>query len=269
MIKCCECKIDDHVYWERLGNAMADDRVIRALYDFLKARTIKAMYFGKDIPVGEFQKDLKEHNRSETEHFAKWVVLEQDARHARVEFSDTHVASLYAQYKGGGEKAEQNKRGILRKLQLASIPGISKPSQRRVFQDDGDNTVVTKWIRYYNWDLVSLRQRYAIGDHVPTTGVPRVEVVDCRADIAAWEVTHERAGDRACDNDSTSDDGDEFDPDCPPSPSASPQEYEAWHACNAELYPGPDHCQLKGVSWHDERNCPYCSGPPHKKHRRA
>ena len=77
IIKCCEDKIGDHKYFEALRDAIADDAVIRALFDFLCARKIKKMYLGKDIPVGEYQKALKDSRRTPVEHFLECLVEDQ------------------------------------------------------------------------------------------------------------------------------------------------------------------------------------------------
>ena len=45
---------------DRLLTAVADDSVVRAVFDFLKSRSIKSMYVGKDIPIGQYQLALKD-----------------------------------------------------------------------------------------------------------------------------------------------------------------------------------------------------------------
>ena len=64
VVKCNEAMIGNAAYFATLGAAIADDRVIRALFDFLMARPIKRMYLGKDIPIGEYQQELKDAHRS-------------------------------------------------------------------------------------------------------------------------------------------------------------------------------------------------------------
>ena len=61
--------------WNELSAAIADDKIVRAFYDFLLGRQgVKPHYFGKDIPVGKYQKDLKDANRSDIDKFVQSLI---------------------------------------------------------------------------------------------------------------------------------------------------------------------------------------------------
>ena len=69
---------NDDYFTPLRDDVLADDRVIRALYDFLKARKIKPSYHGKDIPVGAYALALKDSKRSDVEQFLEWLVEQED-----------------------------------------------------------------------------------------------------------------------------------------------------------------------------------------------
>ena len=189
IIKCSEERIGDAEYFAKLIDVIGDENAIRAFYEFLRDRKIKKMYLGKDIPVGEFQKKLKDHNRSDQEHFVKWFVAKQDAGAHQLRFLDDAITDAYAEFRGGGE-AENNKRSILRHLELGSIDGIKKEHATREYVEVGDELHwKAQWKTYYHFDMDELRKRYGFVDEDGEAVAPAapVAVVDCGADVAMWE----------------------------------------------------------------------------------
>ena len=279
IVKVCEEMLNNTEYFEELDSIVNDDSVIRALFDFLKARPVKERYGKNDIPKGEFQSTLKDCNRSEVDHFVKWLVLEQDAELETVRLKDDTVATRYIDYKGG-EEAQNNKRSILRKLELSGIDGVNKPHDVRETIEDQFGNSKTKWVTYYHFDLTVLRQRYKIGgdDDEAEASVSTVEKIDCEKDVADWEarrdgrpapVVGKKRGrdaedDSGSDSDDECDDGEEFGRRAylrgeMPSPGDSAA-MVGWHKARAEAFPGPANCPEKGAHSDEERSmCPYCA----------
>jgi hypothetical protein len=94
------------------------------------------------------------------------------------------VAAKYCDYKGV-EEAQNNKRSILRKLELGGIDGVHKPHQIREPIEDQFESITTKWVTYYHFDLTKLRERYNIGgdDNEEEASVSTVEKIDCEKDV--------------------------------------------------------------------------------------
>ena len=125
IIKCNEEKIGCvKDYFTPLREAFEDDRVIRALYDFLKARTIKRTYHGKDIPVGEYARALKDSKRSETEQYLEWVIEQENLGVKTLHLTAGEFATRYKAFKGEGE--DRCTDGIMKQLKLLGIPGVEQ-----------------------------------------------------------------------------------------------------------------------------------------------
>jgi hypothetical protein len=203
IIKCCEDKIGDHEYFEALCDAIADDAVIRALFDFLCARKIKKMYLGKDIPVGEYQKALKDSRRSLVEHFLEWLVEDQPLDDEKLKLTTDQLCDKYKAWQQNGTEFERSKSSITRELQLKSISGIKKSKERDwVVAEDG--TQAWKLVSYWTFDLKKLRELYSIDKEEALAPEPQA-VIDCAADVAAWEKTFSQRslpdGDEGSDDD--------------------------------------------------------------------
>ena len=119
-------------------------------------------------------------------------------------FTADHIANEYAKFKGGTEKAENNKRSILRHLELGGFDGVTKPKPVR--EEDIDSYGRTKkvWKTYYHYDMPKLFKKFGfvddeeLVDDDETAATPAASVasaVDCDADITAWEAG--RAGDNS------------------------------------------------------------------------
>ena len=167
IVKCCEDKIGDTEYFQKLGGVIADDSVVRAFYDLLHAREIKKMYLGKDIPIGEYQKELKDARRSTTEQFLEYFVQDQALGLSEITLKIDDVCDKFKKWQEGGSEFERSKSSITRELALTSIPGIRKIKPREHVCDLETNEVVEKQVPKYVFDLDSLRLRYKIGDPPP------------------------------------------------------------------------------------------------------
>ena len=206
IVKCSEEKIGDREYFAKMQEFIADDHVIRAFYDFLKERKIKSMYLGKDIPIGEYQKELKDARRSVTDQFLEWLVLDQPIQvglesgvavdaPTEITLEIDEVMKKFKDWQQTGSEFERSKSSITRELALTGIDGIKKikpwkevripneiePGCEQTF------TVVRKQVPSYVLDLVKLRKRYGISIEDAPPAEPRIEVVDVNADVAAWE----------------------------------------------------------------------------------
>ena len=187
--KCCEDKIGDTEYFQKLGGVIADDSVVRAFYDLLHARKIKSRYLGKDIPIGEYQKELKDSRRSTTELFIEHFVLDQDLNLREITLSVDEVCDKFKKWQEVGGEFERSKSSILKELALKRFPGIRRIKPRElVCVDLETNEVVEKQVSKYIFDLDALRRLYEIGDHAPVHEERgEGEAVDCEADVARWK----------------------------------------------------------------------------------
>ena len=138
----------------------------------------------------QFQKKLKDYNRSDQEHFVKWFVAKQDAKSNQLKFSDDQIANAYSEFKGGGEKAENNKRSILRHLVLGGVDGVNKPKDVRETVCVGEHEMKEIWKTYYHFDMPKLFKRFGLVDDDGSVATPAAPVatIDCTADVAAWEM---------------------------------------------------------------------------------
>ena len=146
------------------------------------------MYLGKDIPIGEYQKELKDARRSVTEQFLEYFVQDQALSLSEITLKIDDVCDKFRKWQEGGSEFERSKSSITRELALTSIPGILKIKPREFVFDLETNEDVEKQVPKYVFDLEKLRQRYKIGKPTPMHEERgEDEAVDCEADVASWE----------------------------------------------------------------------------------
>ena len=184
---------NDTSFFAKLDRSIESDDGIRALFDFLKLRSIKARYGKKDIPVGAFQKVLKQSNQEQVVKFIKWVVEQQDVDDVRVNFTDDEIVEMFVEYKGGGD-AVKDKNSILSTLKLKAMgmEGLTRSDSNRehrpgVFKPGTDDVLKTFYVTKYHLDLTQLRTKFEICSVDHAAPVAMAEI-DCEADIVAWEL---------------------------------------------------------------------------------
>ena len=184
---------------------LANDRVIRALYDLLKARTIKPTYHGKDIPVGEYARALKDSKRSEAEQFLEWVIEKEHLAVKTLHLTADEFAKRYKEFKGEGE--DRCTDGIMKQLKLLSIPGVEQFRARPEHLDWCQTSLNypgapvkcsfcaisnmsgldnNKVMRQYVVVCESLRERYNIKEAAGPSTAPAeqpVALIDCKAEV--------------------------------------------------------------------------------------
>ena len=218
IIKCNEEMIGHHDYFTKLQNeVIADDRVIRAFYDFLKERKIKPTYQGKDIPVGAYQRALKNSNRGEAEGFLEWLTEEEDMGVKKLHLPNTAPPSLgdsearqplavrYKAFRGEGAH-DRSTDSIMKQLSLGGIEGVATERARPQnlewcpstlvggppqcsFCQNGIPTAANKVMRRTTIDLEVMRVRFSIEDEAPVSTEPEDEApaeVDCEAEVQAF-----------------------------------------------------------------------------------
>ena len=207
IIKCNEAMIghDDDYFLPLRNDVLADDRVIRALYDFLKARKIKPSYHGKDIPVGAYARALKDSKRSDVEQFLEWLVEQEDMNVKTLHLTGEAFATRYKAFKGEGE--DRSTDGIMKQLNLQSTPGVKQQRARpknlqwcKVALNYPDapkqcsfcaipNVVPgteNKVMRQYVLDCETLRKRYNFEETAGPSAGPEEQpaaVIDCEAEV--------------------------------------------------------------------------------------
>ena len=198
IVKCSEAMIGNHDYFDKLRDAISDERVIHAFFDFLKTREIKKMYMGKDIPSGAYQQALKDSRRSIAEHFIEWLVQNQPLTEngvptGNLELSSDAIYELFKVWQQNGNEFERSKESILRELRLKSIDGVTAFVRDEDKVDEtADGPILKRYQkRGYTFDLIELRARYEIGADTPTPVA--VTPIDCERDIAQWEAKTGRA----------------------------------------------------------------------------
>ena len=164
VVLCATARVGDNAYFARLKAIIEDDAVVRAFYDFLMRRTIKPMYLGKDIPVGDFQRRLKDANRSGTDSFVQHLVSDQDLKKTEVVMSAQQVYAAYCTWQEGGKEYERSKCGILKELSLNALGGITSCVQRYAVElgMEEDFRTVQRLQTVYKFDLGVLRRRYGL-----------------------------------------------------------------------------------------------------------
>ena len=205
IIKCSEAMIghNDDYFTPLRDDVLADDRVIRALYDFLKARKIKPSYHGKDIPVGAYALALKDSKRSDVEQFLEWLVEQEDLGVKTLHLTAEAFATRYKVFKGEGE--DRCTDGIMKQLKLQSIPGVDQHRARPQhltwcsrnisypgapmqcsFCAKGVPGPDNKVMRQYVVDCETLRKRYNIEETAGPSAAPAeqpAESIDCEAEV--------------------------------------------------------------------------------------
>ena len=209
IIKCDEAMIghDADYFIPLREEVLADDRVIRALYEFLLARVIRPSYHGPDIPVGEYARALKDSKRSDVEQFLEWLVEQEDMSVKTLHLTAEAFATRYKTFKGEGE--DRSTDGIMKQLNLQSIsrrgnssararricqwcanvssatraPRCSAPSARSGSPERGEQGDAA--VRAGLWTC--LRARYSIEETVAPSAAPSQPAasIDCEAEVAS------------------------------------------------------------------------------------
>ena len=204
IIKCNEAMIghNDDYFTPLRDEVLADDHVIRALYGFLKARTIKPSYHGKDIPVGAYALALKDSKRSDVEQFLEWLVEQEDMDVKTLHLTGETFATRYKAFKGEGE--DRSTDVIMKQLNLQSIEGVEQKRARPqnlqwcpvALNYPGApkqcsfcaNAILgqeNRVMRQYVVDCETLRERYNIEETAgPSAGPEEQSVgsIDCKAE---------------------------------------------------------------------------------------
>ena len=174
VLNCNPAKLGDVAYMNELGAAIADDRVIRAVYLTLKAREgVKERYTKDDIPVGEYARELKAAKRPVQEKFLVWLIEQQPLESSEARFTGDELWTKFKEWREEGNEFERSRESFLSWLRLNSvdIPGISKhrpvvslPGQPS--QIDGRPAAkLTQQITVYVFSLSKLRKHYNLGAH--------------------------------------------------------------------------------------------------------
>jgi hypothetical protein len=190
---------------------IADDRIIRAFFEFLLTREIKSFYGGPDIPLGAYQVALRDVNEHESEAFLKWLADEEspDVRFLHLPAGDA-VTKRYAQFKADDEARVPGE--LLHRLRLMEGPvtyerntcgsmswcrdaftelqGTSRP-MCTYCATFGSQLSMQKTVRRYVIDLDAIRKKNPLpqSDAGPSTStsapVPLAasDCVDCPADV--------------------------------------------------------------------------------------
>ena len=186
IIQCSEIK--DRAYWNEIYAHMKDDRVVRAFYDFLKARTIKEHYFGTDIPLGQFQTKLRDANRSLVDRFIAWFVEDQDLNANEMKLTSDEVFEEFKRWQEHGSEFDRSKSSVTRELSLKGKKGVKQTKEYRMVEDPKQpDQQKNKQVRIYTFDLRTLREEYRIAVDDEAAPVAELEAIDCEADICAWE----------------------------------------------------------------------------------
>eukprot|EP00966_Prymnesium_polylepis_P167836 3879826-Prymnesium_polylepis.2 len=161
------------------------------------------MYLGKDIPVGCYQKDLKDARRSVTEQFLECFVQDQPITTGlesgvgveaptHITLETDELVHKFKDWQQAGGEFERSKSSISRELALNAIDGIKRirPWKDVTTPDNVEPgceqtyTVVRKQVPSYVFDLAKLRKRYGINTEEASSAEAEIESVDCDADIA-------------------------------------------------------------------------------------
>ena len=208
IVKCNEAMIGhDPDYFAPLREeVLADDRVIRALYEFLCMRAIKSSYHGKDIPVGEYARALKNSKRSEAEEFLEWLVEKEDMAVQTLHLTAEAFATRYKAFKpdrctdSTGE--ERSTDSIMKQLNLQSISGVAQHRARPQnlswcptslnypsaplqcsFCTTGRPDSENKVMRQYVLDCDVLRERYKIEETVAPSAAQPAASINCEVEV--------------------------------------------------------------------------------------
>ena len=238
VVKCPDEKTGhpDDYFTPLHDEVIADDRVIRAFYEFLLARKIKPTYHGKDIPVGAYQRALKDANRPESERFLEWLIEQENMDVKKLHLPNYAFSERYKAFKGE-EAQDRSTDGIMKQLKLTDIPGVDSTERARpqnmswcTGEDRGPGVVHfgarcsfcaegipqqedNKVMRRTTLDCVELRKRFSINDgNAPTEQQPAAAAaaeIDCKADVEAF-CAGGQGGDEESDEDDEDDEDDEL-----------------------------------------------------------
>ena len=189
IVKCNEEKKGDAEYFVKLAAAIANERVIRALYDKLKLRKIKKMYIGNDIPIGRYQKALKDTRRQIQEKFLVWLLEDQDLNQHTLHLNADQIYEKYKEFQDKGNEFERSKESVTSWLRLKETDGITQTVPNLEIYNEKTEELERKQIRMYHFDLIKLRKHYDIGTEQGDNVVdsPKVVEIDCEKDIADFE----------------------------------------------------------------------------------
>ena len=189
IVKCNEEKKGDAEYFVKLAAAIANERVIRALYDKLKLRKIKKMYIGNDIPIGRYQKALKDTRRQIQEKFLVWLLEDQDLNQHTLHLNADQIYEKYKEFQDKGNEFERSKESVITWLRLKETDGITQTVPNLEIYNEKTEELERKQIRMYHFDLIKLRKHYDIGTEQGDNVVdsPKVVEIDCEKDIADFE----------------------------------------------------------------------------------
>ena len=161
IIYCSNARLGEDEYFATLKDFINDDACIRALYELLMRRKIKPMYLGKDIPVGDFQRKLKDANRGLTDSFVQHLVQTTDLCASFTKMSADELYKAYSAWQEGGNEYERSKGTILKELGLNAFGGITSKLERYKDEDSKEKVQTV-----YTFDLVALRKRYGLDELV-------------------------------------------------------------------------------------------------------
>ena len=211
-LNCNPAKVGDTAYFTKLAAAIRDDRVIRALYLWLKARKgVKERYNKDDIPVGEFARELKASKRSVQEKFLVWLIEQQPLDSTEVRLTGDALYEEFKAWQAEGNEFERSKQSFLDWLRLNAfdIPGVTK--HRPEVDLPGQPSHVNgqpvkkqkKQVTEYILNLTVLRQHYRLGPDT-AEGLNLGDSVVAAADAASGDegATEAAAGDGAASSSS-------------------------------------------------------------------
>ena len=228
IVRCNEERVGYTGYFDGLRNAINDDSVIRALFDFLMARDIKPMYLGSDIPIGPYQKELKNSHRTLTERFLESWTRDQPfaSRLApgsiqvnsptKVSLKSNELCDEFREWQKSGGESDRSNSSIVRELTLKQIPGIKKSTKQwKNVTNAETGAEEKKQVTRYEFDLEELRKRYEIsivddGNEAPADHL-QVAPIACNADVEAWEQLYEDGGEAGDGSEDEDEDEDEDD----------------------------------------------------------
>lgn len=156
-------KRDDKAYWEALQVAIEDDKAIRALFLWLKARKdVKVRYSRSDLPDSELSRALKAGNRDLFEQFIIDELLDANKGTPTNEFTRDDLWDIFKKWRDKTGSSDKITQQILdrwfqqNKLVIANGKGFSSRRERQAM--DGKGTQVTTW----TFHLPEMRAHYKL-----------------------------------------------------------------------------------------------------------
>ena len=180
MLNCNPAKIGDTAYFNALAAAIRDDRVIRALYLWLRAREgVKERYTKDDIPVSEYGRELKAATRSVQERFLVWLIEQQSLNATEIRYTSDELWNKFKVWREQGGELERSRESFNDWLRLSSfdIPGVMKHRPMKDLPGQPsyvDGQPVEKQrvqVTEYVLNLTALRKHYHIGTEPAGSGL--------------------------------------------------------------------------------------------------